>query len=111
MKQKQATKIKLLKVTKQPANTTIIPLVVKKESNAYGITSLVTGILSLVLCFAFYFGLPLGIVAIVFSRLQSKTKATGSSTAGLILGIIGVVICSIMALFVLWFWLVFSSFY
>jgi hypothetical protein len=45
-----------------------------------------------------YIGLPLGILAIVFSYLQKKIYPNGFATAGLVTGIVGIVINAIMGL-------------
>jgi hypothetical protein len=71
----------------------------KEEKVIYGGFSLGLGISSLVLFFAPYFAFPLSIMAIVFSRVQQKKKHSGLATAGLITGIIGLVMSLIMGLF------------
>jgi hypothetical protein len=72
-----------------------------KESMGWGIASLVTGILSLLLFLVPYIGLPLGIFGVVASRLQKRKTANGLSTAGFILSIIGIIINSIILLLVI----------
>lgn len=74
---------------------------IEEKSNKYGIAALTLGILSLVLFLMPYIGLPLAILAIVFAAKQNKTNATGQASAGYILGIIGIVLNSIMLIFVL----------
>ena len=65
-----------------------------------GIVSLVTGILSIMLCWTGYIGVVLGIVAIVFFGLVYKSKEkSGMAIAGLITGIIGTFISFIYAVF------------
>ena len=67
----------------------------QKPNNAFGIASLVCGILSLLCCCCSeYVGIGLGVVAIVLFGLERKLTATktGLATAGLICGIIAVVI-------------------
>ena len=59
------------------------------ETKTWGIASMVTGILSLVLFLAPYFGLVFGIASIVFAGMQMKKTGNGFSTAGLVLGILG----------------------
>jgi len=61
-----------------------ITVVEEQERNNLGIVSLVTGIISL-----FVFGVILGIIAIVTS-IMAKPK-DGKSTAGLVMGIIGLI--------------------
>lgn len=65
--------------------------------NGFGTTALVLGIISIVVCFAWYVGIVLGILAIVFGVAGRKRFARGEATngtaakAGLITGIVGVV--------------------
>ena len=66
------------------------------ESKAYATSSLVLGITGLVLWMMPYFGIVLSILAIIFSR---KQKELSRSTAGLVLGIIGTCINSILLIF------------
>lgn len=81
----------------------------KKQSNAKGIAALVCGILSLLLVFAPYFGLPLAVIALVLAGQQKRLDESGQATAGNILGIIGIVINSIMLLIMLVGLLIFGS--
>lgn len=67
----------------------------EKKSNAWGISSLVTGIVSILIIFAPYFGLPTAIFAVVANYKQKKIQSNGYGTAGSILGIIGIVLNSI----------------
>ena len=73
----------------------------KKEDNAYGVASMICGIISIPAMFAPYFGLPLSIMAICFHGVQKKKGLNGYATAGLVLGIIGVVLNVIMGLILL----------
>ena len=73
-----------------------------KKSNKWGTAALVLGILSLVVVVAPYFGLPIAILAVIFAGQQKEH--TKNSQAGLILGIIGLVINGIMLLFMATFW-------
>jgi len=70
----------------------------KNINNKWGKASMILGILSLVLMFAPYIGLPLAVLAVIFSAIQ-KPK-TGQATTGLVTGIIGIVINFFMLLFV-----------
>jgi hypothetical protein len=74
---------------------------VVKKSNVWGVTSLVTGILSCLMFIMPYFGLPLGIVAMVSYGMQRKNGTTGVSTAGLVLGIIGTIINAVVGVIAL----------
>lgn len=69
------------------------------EGKNLGIASLVCGILSLVLMFFGYgalVGLILGVVAIILAiNAKKKGYAEGMQKAGLVLGIIGTVLCGI----------------
>jgi hypothetical protein len=65
----------------------------KKESKAWGITSLVTGIISILLFLMPYFGLFLAIFAMVAYGVQKPKN--GFATAGLVCGIIGTIINTI----------------
>ena len=77
----------------------------KKKTEEYtgvgfGVTSLVTSLIGLFGFIAPYIAIFFSIVAIVFSVLQQKRYKTGLATAGLVLGIIGIV-SNIFWLFVL----------
>lgn len=78
-------------------------MVKKETNNVWGVTSLVTGILSLVLFLMPYFGLPLGIFAIISYSLQRKNGTNGISRAGLVLGILGTVLNAVVGLIALIF--------
>jgi len=74
---------------------------VEKSTRAWGTASVVIGILSILFVLAPYLGLPLDILAIVFYSIQKKNTPTGPATAGLVTGIIGVIInASIGILFI-----------
>lgn len=62
-----------------------------------GVSSLVCGILSILFFLIAFFGLILGIIAIVLSRRAN----TGMATAGKVLGIIGIILNSIPTIIVL----------
>ena len=72
-----------------------------EKTKSYGIASMITGGLSLVLFLAPYFGLPLAILALVFNYQQKKTNPNGYGMAGQVMGIIGIVINAIMLIIVL----------
>ncbi len=75
-----------------------------KKKKTYGNTSLICGILSVLLIFMPYFGLPLGILAVVFANTSTKrNEITGNSTAGRILGIIGIILNGMMGLLAIFF--------
>ena len=70
----------------------------EKKSNGFAIASLVLGIVSIV--FNFFalqiFGLILGIVGIVLGVMAKKKNPSGMATAGLVLSIIGTVLCALL---------------
>jgi len=80
----------------------------KPKSKTWGVTSLVFGICSVFfgICSVLwilppywaYFGLPLAIGAIWFSRKQKKIISSGMATAGRVMGIIGVFLNVIIAI-------------
>ena len=72
-----------------------------KKSKAWGLASTILGSCSIVLWFAPYFALPMSILAIVFASKQKKIAPSGLATAGIITGIIGIVINSVTMLFFL----------
>lgn len=72
-----------------------------EQKNSNAVVSLVLGIVSCVLSFCGVWpalvGLPCGIVAIIFAVKGRKIEAKkGMATAGLVLGIIGTVLCGIL---------------
>ena len=79
----------------------------KQKTKAWSVSSMVTGILGIVLCPMPYFALPLSILAIVF---RSKDKESSMSTAGMVCGIIGIVINAICLLILMMVLLAASSF-
>lgn len=64
-----------------------------KESKAWGISSLATAILGLLLFLMPYFGLPLAIFSLVAYGMQKPKN--GFATAGLVVGIISLIINAI----------------
>jgi len=75
----------------------------KKSTQAWGIASLILSILSLFLWFAPYIGIFLAIAAVVFYGIQKKYKPTGVATAGLVIGIIGIIVNGIILLILVGF--------
>ena len=73
----------------------------EKKSNGFAIAALVLGILSILSSFTImwlglgWIGLILGIVGIVMGVMAKKKNPTGMATAGLVLSIIGTVLCAI----------------
>ena len=73
----------------------------KELTHSWGIASLCCGIAGLVLFLAPYFGIVLSILAVVFHSKQKKIEPTGVSMGGLVTGIIGIVINSLILVFML----------
>ena len=76
-----------------------------KKSNGMAIAALVCGILSLFFgaCLGFlgitaWLGVVLGIVAVVLGVMANKKGKDGKATAGLVMGIIGLVLSAIIAI-------------
>ena len=70
----------------------------KKKTKAFSIVSMITGILSILCCCVVWEGLPLGIIAIVFAAISRKKLGyfDGMAVAGLVLGIFGAVIGTVI---------------
>jgi len=82
-----------------------ITFIIKKKSGkktkAWGVGSLVLGILSILLFVVSFLGLALGVFAIYYNRVQKNINPTGLAKAGLILGIIGTVLSTFFLYIVL----------
>lgn len=74
---------------------------VQNNGDALGITSLVLGLLSIITCCCTYLSIILGIGAVIFGiiSLNKKEKTKGFATAGIILGVMGVILGIAMAIF------------
>ena len=64
----------------------------KAKSNGYGIASLVLGIVSVVIFWIPLIGLVPGILSLIFANKQKRIYPNGITTAGFILGIVGIVL-------------------
>lgn len=69
------------------------------ETKGFSITSMVLGIISLVLWCVWYVSIPCAIIAIIFSIIGKKKGGKGMAVAGLVLGIITLSILAIIVLF------------
>lgn len=67
----------------------------KQESKVWAVSSLICGVLGLLLFLMPYLGIVLSILAIVF---YSKQKDLGMAKAGLVTGIVGLVINAVFLL-------------
>ena len=77
----------------------------KEKSNGFGIASLICGIAGLCGFLMPYLAIFVSVLAIVFSVLQKKNNPNGMATAGLVLGIIGIVLNVLFLLILLPFML------
>jgi hypothetical protein len=74
--------------------------------NGFGIAALVLGLLSLPAAFTVIFGVLLGIAAVIFGALgrgrakKGQANNGGMAVAGLVLGIVGIVVSLVIAAFV-----------
>ncbi len=92
---------------------------VMQGTRGFSVASLVLGIISIVCCCAWYVGLILGILAIVFSVVSRKKNGyfDGLAIAGLVLGIFGTVICALLMMVILspefqsFYWEFYESYY
>lgn len=73
----------------------------QEESKGFGIASLVTSIIGFFSFLMPYFGVVWSILAIVFAGLQKKKQDTGLATAGLVIGILGLIGNLIWLIFVI----------
>jgi len=81
---------------------------INKIKKGFGVTSLILGIVSL-LCFLVpYFGVPIGILAVVFANMQNRIKETSNASAGKIMGIIGIIGNGIILLILILFFSFFT---
>jgi len=71
------------------------------KKNQKGLASFVLGIIGIVFFFMPYVAIVPSILAIVYSKKQRKINSTGLSKAGLVIGIIGLVINGLFLLLIL----------
>ncbi len=60
-----------------------------QEKKGLSITSMVLGIVSIVLCCVYYISIPSSILAIIFGAVGMKKGGKGMAIAGIVCGIIG----------------------
>ena len=72
-----------------------------KPKKGWGVASLITSIIGLIGSFMPYFAIIASIFAIVAYYKQSQIKTTGLAIAGLVIGIIGIVVNAIALLFLI----------
>lgn len=84
----EENKVEVNETTNAPVN----------ERKGFNITSMILGIISVV-CFCWwYVSVPCAIIAIIFSVAGKKDAGKGMGTAGMILGIIALVLWALMLL-------------
>lgn len=71
-----------------------------KDRKGFAITSMVLGIISLVLFCVWYISVPCSILAIIFAKLSLKSSKKGMAIAGLTTGIIGLILMAIIYIFI-----------
>ena len=71
------------------------------EKKGFNITSMILGIVSVVLFCLWYVSLPCSIIAIIFSIAGRKDAGRGMGIAGLVLGIIALVLRLVLCILVL----------
>ncbi len=82
-----------------------------KESSSAGITALVCGIVSIVMCWVPLIGLVSAIIGIVFgSKGMKKVQGKGMAIAGLVTGIIGLILSVLYTVFWIWYGVALSYF-
>lgn len=82
------------------------PFTQPKETNGLAIASLICGILSIIFCFCCCWGIPFNILSIVFGiialsqiKRQPSQTGRGMAIAGIVLGILSLLLGIIMTLF------------
>ncbi len=74
---------------------------VKQQSaDGFAVTSLVTGILTIVLCWFWPLALILGVLALVFGLISYNKRRSGMALAGAICGGVGILLMIIFIIFV-----------
>lgn len=79
-------------------------MVNNKKSNVFGIISLISGILGIVFFFMSTVGLIFSALAIIFYNLQKKRFPNKIATAGLIIGLISLVINLVLFILAMFFY-------
>ena len=70
-----------------------------KKRNPYGVISLTLGIISIISAIFWFISFPTSILAIIFGIKAKRMYDSNTSLAGMITGIVGVSIASIILLF------------
>jgi len=67
------------------------------ERKGFNIAAMLFGIISVVAFFYWYAALPAGIFAIIFGIAGRKNEGRSMGTVGIVLGVLGLVICALKA--------------
>lgn len=73
------------------------------NSNSFGIASLILGICSIAICCCYGVGAIPAIIGLILGILQNKKNANGIATAGIILGIIGILLNAVYLIYMVVF--------
>ena len=69
------------------------------QSNGLGVASMVLGILAITLTWAYGLGVVLAIPALILGIIQQKQRKCGMATAGIVLGIISIILAVLLVIF------------
>lgn len=73
------------------------------NSNGFGIASLILGICSIVICCCYGVGAIPAIIGLILGILQNQKNANGIATAGIVLGIIGILLNAVCLIYMVVF--------
>ncbi len=73
------------------------------NSNGFGIASLILGICSIAICCCYGVGAIPAIIGLILGILQNKKNANGIATAGIVLGIIGILLNAVYLIYMVVF--------
>lgn len=73
------------------------------NSNGFGIASLILGICSIAICCCYGVGAIPAIIGLILGILQNKKNANGIATAGIVLGIIGILLNAVCLIYMVVF--------
>lgn len=85
-----------------PYSTPNTPLT-NNNNNSMGIASLILGICSIAICCCYGVGAIPAIIGLILGILQNKKNANGIATAGIILGIIGILLNAVYLIYMIVF--------
>ena len=85
-----------------PYSTPNTPLT-NNNNNSMGIASLILGICSIAICCCYGVGAIPAIIGLILGILQNKKNANGIATAGIVLGIIGILLNAVYLIYMVVF--------